>query len=120
RSAEGEALLQEVHDLFYALLFCSPAQGVRLQVPAAGVSVTASMKRSSRAALPDGTWLDPEGISDDIGARNTLLQVEFGDSSDGLISDGLIVIIRLINFLEINEEILYARIEQLEKSTLVT
>ena len=67
----------------------------------------------------DGTWLDPEGVSDDIGASNTILQVEYGDGPDALVSDALIVVVRLLNELEVNEEILYARIEGLERSTLV-
>ena len=65
-----------------------------------------------------GTWLDPEGISDDIGAPNTILQVEFGDSADGLISEALFVVLGMLNDLEVNEEILYGRIEDLERSNL--
>ncbi|MEM1180173.1 MAG: hypothetical protein AAGM22_17660 [Acidobacteriota bacterium] len=130
RSARGDALLQDAHDLFYALLFGTPAQNVRL--PRMRRDFLTVTLPSSKSALLErfmlavtetpaaGTWLDPEGVSDDVGARNTLLQVEFGDSADGLISDGLIAVIRRINALEVNEEILYARIEQLEKSTLVS
>ncbi|MEM8963497.1 MAG: hypothetical protein AAGD38_18585 [Acidobacteriota bacterium] len=129
RSDKGAALLQEAHDLFYALLFGTPEQSVRL--PRTRRDFLTVTLPSKKAALLErfmlavtetpaaGTWLDPEGVSDDIEARNTLLQVEFGDSHDELVSDGLIATLRLINYLEVNEEILYARIEQLEKSTLV-
>lgn len=129
RSADGESLLEEAHDLFYALLFCDSAQGVRLpRVQRDFLTVTLP---SSKAALLErfmlavtetraaGTWLDPEGVSDDIEARNTVLQVEFGDTGGAQVSDGLVAVLRLVNNLEINEEILYARIERLEKSTLV-
>ncbi|MEM9557205.1 MAG: hypothetical protein AAGC60_23300 [Acidobacteriota bacterium] len=129
RSAEGEALLQEAQDVFYALLFCAPAQGVHLSrvrrdfltvtLPSAKAMLLERFMLAVTETPAAGTWLDPEGVSDDIEARNTLLQVEFGDDREEQVSDGLIAVLRLINNLEVNEEILYARIEQLEKSTLV-
>lgn len=129
RSPAGETLLEQACDLFYALLFCDEKQGARLpRVRRDFLTVTlpsakaASLERFMLAVTEmraAGTWLDPEGVSDDVDATNKLLQVEFGDSRDGLISDGLIAALALINNLEVNEEILYARIEQLERSTLV-
>ena len=129
RSAEGERLLEEAHDLFYALLFCEAAQGVHLtRARRDFLTVTLpskkadSLKRFMLAVTETsaaGTWLDPDGVSDDIDARNTVLQVEFGDTPDTMVCDALIAVLRMINNLEVNEEILYARIEQLEKSTLI-
>ena len=129
RSAAGETLLRDAHDLFYALLFCDEGQGVRLsRVRRDFLTVTLPSPKSGtleRFMLAvtetqvSGSWLDPDGVSDDIGATNKILQVEYGDSREGLVSDGLIAVLSLINNLEVNEEVLYARIEQLERSTLV-
>ncbi len=129
RNTEGEALLRDAHDLFYALLFCGERQNVRLPrghrdfltvtLPAAKSETLERFMLALTETPVSGTWLDPEGVSDDIGAANKILQVEFGDSPDGAVSDGLIAILGLINNLEVNEEILYARIERLERSTLV-
>ncbi len=129
RNAAGEALLRDAHDLFYALLFCDERQNVRLPrdhrdfltvtLPAAKSQTLERFMLALTETPVSGTWLDPEGVSDDIGAANKILQVEFGDSPDGTVSDGLIAILGLINNLEVNEEILYARIERLERSTLV-
>ena len=129
RSAEGETLLREAHDLFYALLYCDERQGVRLTrarrdfltvtLPSAKANSLERFMLAVTESRVAGTWLDPEGVSDDIGAINKILQVEFGDSADELVSKALIAVLRLINNLEVNEEILYARIERLERSTLV-
>lgn len=129
RSPQGETLLEQAHDLFYALLFCDERQGVLLpRVRRDFITVTlpshkaGTLERFMLAVTEvqvAGTWLDPDGVSDDIGATNKILQVEFGDTRDGLVSDGLVAALQMINNLEVNEEILYARIEQLERSTLV-
>lgn len=129
RSPEGEALLQQAHDLFYALLFCDAQQGVPLErtrrdfmtvtVPSHKAQSLERFMLAVTEVQGAGTWLDPDGVSDDIGATNKILQVEFGDTRDSLVSDGLIAALGMINDLEVNEEILYARIEQLERSTLV-
>ncbi len=129
RTAAGETLLRDAHDLFYALLFSDDKQGVRLPrgrrefltvtLPAAKAGTLERFMLAITEVPVSGTWLDPEGVSDDVGAANKILQVEYGDSRDGVVSDGLIAVLRLINDLEVNEEILYARIERLALSTLV-
>lgn len=129
RSAAGEDLLQEAHDLFYALLFCDENQNVTLPrsrrdfltvtLPAAKKEQLERFMLAVTEIPALGTWLDPDGVSDDVGARNTVLQVEFGDGPDHVVSDALMTVLGLINHLEINEEILYARIECLERSSLV-
>ena len=129
RTSKGESLLRNAHDLFYALLFCDHKQGVNF-VRSRKDFLTVTLPSSKSDTLErfmlavtethaSGTWLDPEGVSDDIAAPNTILQVEYGDSSDGLISEALLAVLKMINNLEVNEEILYARIERLERSTLV-
>ena len=128
RSDKGRDLLQEAHDLFYALLFCDEKQGVRLPRPRRDfLTVTLPTKKKESLerfmlAVTEtqalGTWLDPKGVSDDIDARNTILQVEYGDAPDHQISDALLVVLGMINELEVNEEILYGRIECLQRSTL--
>ena len=129
RSAEGEVLLQEVRDLFYALLFGDSKIGVNLTRDRRDF-LTVTLPTSKAPALErfllavtefqvSGTWLDPDGVSDDIGAPNTILQVEFGDSADELISEALLVVLGMLNNLEVNEQILYGRIEEVERSTLV-
>ncbi len=129
RTAAGEALLRAAHDHFYALLFCDHRQGVHLPrgrrefltvtLPAAKAGTLERFMLAVTETRVSGTWLDPDGVSDDVGATNKILQVEYGDSPDGVVSDGLVAVLGAINNLEVNEEILYARIERLERSTLV-
>ena len=130
RSDAGESLLRDAHDFFYALLFCDESQGVRLPrsrrdfltvtLPSAKADTLERFMLAVTELQAAGTWLDPEGVSDDVAASNKVLQVEFGDSPDDLVSEGLVATLGLINNLEVNEEILYARIERLERSTLVS
>ncbi len=129
RGPAGEALLTEARDFFYALLFCDEAQGVRLErtrrdfltvtLPSAKSGALERFMLAVTEMHAAGTWLDPEGVSDDVGAMNTILQVEYGDTDDEAVSDGLMATLGVINNLEVNEEILYARIEKIERSTLV-
>jgi len=49
-----------------------------------------------------------------------VLEVEYGEIDGELIGDGIVLSLRLINNLEINEEILYGRMENIEQSTLIT
>ena len=129
RSETGEALLTEAHDVFYALLFCDQGLGVALKRTKRDfLTVTLPSKKASSLerfmlAVTEtrvaGTWLDPEGVSDDVEVSNTVLQVEFGDTDDDLVCDALIAVLGLINSLEVNEQILYARIEKIARSTLI-
>ena len=52
-------------------------------------------------------------------ADNVLLQVEFGETASENIGNGIVRTLALINHLEINEQILYARMENIEQSTLI-
>ena len=49
-----------------------------------------------------------------------VLEVEYGEIDGELIGDGIVLSLSLINNLEINEEILYGRMENIEQSTLIT
>jgi hypothetical protein len=66
-----------------------------------------------------GTWQDPASISDDARADNVILEVEYGEIHGELIGRGIIRCLTLINNLEVNEQILYARMMDIEQSTLI-
>jgi hypothetical protein len=51
---------------------------------------------------------------------NTVFEIEYGEIEGDRISDGIITALELINHLEINEEILYGRVEKIERSTLIS
>lgn len=97
RSKEGEVLLQQANDLFYALLYCDAKLGVDLPrdhrdfltvtLPSAKADTLERFMLAVTETRVTGTWLDPEGVSDDIEAKNTILQVEFSDAADKSISD---------------------------------
>ncbi|MGD1714140.1 hypothetical protein [Hydrocoleum sp. CS-953] len=67
-----------------------------------------------------GNWQDPDSVSNDSRADNIILQVEYGEIEGELIGDGIVICLSLINNLEINEQILYARMINVEQSTLIT
>jgi hypothetical protein len=53
-------------------------------------------------------------------ADNVVLEIEYGEIEGERLGHGIITALRLINNLEINEEILYGRMENIEQSTLVS
>lgn len=57
-------------------------------------------------------------MSNDNGAKNIGLQIEFGDTKKGKVGQAIFTALRLINLLEVNEQILYARMEHIERSSL--
>ena len=67
-----------------------------------------------------GTWQDPRGAANDMQADNVVLQVEYGEIEGELVGNGIVLALGLINNLEINEEILYGRMENVEQTTLIT
>jgi len=67
-----------------------------------------------------GTWQDPKGAANDMQADNIVLEIEYGEIEGEKIGDGVVVALSLINNLEINEEILYGRMENIEQSTLIS
>jgi hypothetical protein len=128
RTARGEALLGEAKDLLEALLFGDAEQNVRLvrvqrelltiTVARSKVGPIACLLRAATEIDTEGTWRDPEQISHDDRAPNTQLEVEYGEVATEAVGRGVKLALRLINDLEINEQILYARMENVEESSL--
>ena len=48
---------------------------------------------------------------------NLVLEIEYGEIEGERISDGVVTALKLINNVEINEEILYGRMETIGRST---
>ncbi|WP_424183375.1 hypothetical protein ACOBQX_15325 [Actinokineospora sp. G85] len=129
RGAAAEELLCEAKDLLYALLFGGPDDGVALErvarelltltVPVAKLGVFAFLGAAATEIAAKGTWRDPGGAAHDSGAANTLVQVEYGETADESVGRGIIAALKVINELEVNEQILYARMSEVEESTLI-
>ncbi|MGD9484950.1 hypothetical protein WDH52_17095 [Streptomyces sp. TRM70308] len=128
RSPEGEALLTQAKDLLYALLFGDETLAVRLDrverelltltMPRHKAHAIAFVLRAATEIGASGTWRDPGGTANDERAPNTILQVEYGEIAEELVGNGIAACLRLINNLEVNEVVLYARMENVEESTL--
>jgi hypothetical protein len=128
RTPNGEALLGEAKDLLEALLFGDAALNVRLArvqrelltitVARPKVGAIACLLRAATEIDAEGTWRDPDQISHDDRAPNTLIEVEYGEVASEAVGRGIKLALRLINDLEINEQILYARMENVEESSL--
>lgn len=129
RTPEAARLLGEAKDLLHALLFGGPEDGVdlvrterellTLTVPAAKRPVFAFLGEAATEIGAHGTWRDPAGSAHDAGAANTLVQVEYGETAAESVGRGVVAALKLINDLEVNEQILYARMENVESSTLI-
>lgn len=52
-------------------------------------------------------------------ADNVLLEVEFGEVDGELVGHGIATALSLINNLEVNEQVLYARMINVEETTLI-
>lgn len=66
-----------------------------------------------------GMSRDPTGVSNDERAENVIVEVEFGEVAGELIGHGVVRCLSLINNLQVNEQILYARMINVEESTLI-
>jgi hypothetical protein len=129
RTQKGKALLELGKDMLYGLLFGDDATNTRLRrtqrelltltVPRHKAVALDFMKATTEMSAL-GTWQDPRGAANDLQADNVVLQVEYGEIEDELVGDGIVLALSLINNLEINEEILYGRMENVEQSTLIT
>lgn len=128
RSVAGGELLREAKDLLYALLFGDAGDGVQLPrverelltltVPRAKAHAVAFLMRAATEIGAVGTWRDPQRQADDERAPNVLVQVEYGEVAEELVGNGIAASLKLINDLEVNEQVLYARMENVEESTL--
>lgn len=129
RSAAGNDLLQQAKDILYGLLFGDESANTHfhriqrelltLAVPRMKSDALDFMKATTELSAM-GTWQDPKGAANDTRADNVVLEVEYGETEGEHIGNGVIMALSLINNLEINEEILYGRMENIEQSTLVT
>jgi hypothetical protein len=129
RSGKGEGLLELTKDMLYGLLFGDEATNTRfrrtqrelltLTVPRPKAESLDFMKATTELSAL-GTWQDPRGAANDTQADNVVLEVEYGEIDGELIGNGIVLSLSLINNLEINEEILYGRMENVEQSTLIT
>jgi hypothetical protein len=129
RSAAGEELLQRAKDVLFALLFGDLSTGTDLErtqqelltfaLPRHKASSLDFMRASTELAAA-GTWQDPETVSNDERADNVLLEVQFGDTADELVGHGVIAALTVVNNLEVNEQVLYARMIDVEQTTLIT
>jgi hypothetical protein len=128
RSPSGEALLEHAKDVLYGLLFGDESTSVRLERIQREL-LTLTLPRAKAAAFDfipaatemsgAGMWRDPTGVSDDERADNIIVEVEFGEVVGELVGHGVVRCLSLINNLEVNEQILYARMINVEESTLI-
>jgi hypothetical protein len=129
RTPRGGGLLVYAKDLLFALLFGDEQTGtdllraqrelLTLAVPRDKAEALDFMKATTELSAL-GTWQDPELVSNDQRADNVLLEVEFGEIEGELVGDGIVRALSLINSLEINEQILYARMINVEQTTLIS
>lgn len=125
---EGQALLRQSKDLLFGLLFGDVASGVRLGrterelltlvVPRAKAGALAFMQASTELA-GSGTWRDPADVANDARADNVIIEVEYGEVASEAVGNGILAALRVINLLEVNEQVLYARMTNVEQSSLV-
>ncbi|MEX2548435.1 MAG: hypothetical protein WD830_11725 [Chloroflexota bacterium] len=130
RSEAGNALLVLAKDCLFGLLFGDEQTDTRLDRVAQEL-LTLAVPRSKAGALDfmrastelsaAGTWQDPDSVSNDERADNVLLEVQFGETADEIVGNAIVAALSVINNLEINEQVLYARmINVVEESTLIS
>jgi hypothetical protein len=127
RTPAGDELLTLAKDVLFALLFGDDATATRLDrtqrelltltLPRFKAGALDFMRASTEIAGA-GTWQDPDSVSNDIRADNVILEVEFGEVGGELVGQGIVRCLSLINNLEVNEQILYARMTNIEQSSL--
>ncbi len=128
RTKRGEERLTHAKDVLFALLFGDASTGTKLlrvqqelltlTLPRAKAAALDFMRASTELAAA-GTWQDPDSVSNDERADNVVLEVQFGETADELVGHGIRAALALINNLEINEQILYARMINVEESSLI-
>lgn len=128
RSAKGNALLVHAKDVLFALLFGDASTNTSLErkqqelltltIPRFKTEALDFMKATTELSAL-GTWQDPDSVSNDSRADNVIFEVEYGEIDGELVGNGVVRCLSLINNLEVNEQILYARMINLEQSTLI-
>lgn len=128
RRPSGDQLLEHAKDVLYALLFGDTTTATSLdRVQRELLTLTLPRAKSSAFEfIPAATelsgagmWRDPTGVSNDVRADNVIVEVEFGEVAGELVGHGIVRALSLINNLEVNEQILYARMINVEESTLI-
>jgi hypothetical protein len=129
RTEKGNELLQYAKDILFCLLFGDAEVNtdferdhrelLSLTVPRMKTEALNFMKATTEIdAL--GTWQDPKGTASDSRADYILMEIEYGEVKGEHIGEGIVSALKIINNLEINEKILYARMSEIEQSTLVS
>ena len=128
RTAQGDGLLELAKDMLYGLLFGDASTGTMFERTQREL-LTLTLPRFKAHALDfmqaatelsaAGTWQDPHSVSNDTRADNVILEIEYGETDDELIGNGIVRCLSLINTLEVNEQVLYARMVDVEQSTLI-
>ena len=128
RTDSGEELLTHAKDVLFALLFADESMGcdlprrtqelLTLAVPRSKAAALDFMRASTELAAA-GTWQDPDSVSNDERADNVLLEVQYGEVEGELVGHGIVLALTLVNNLEVNEQVLYARMINVEESTLI-
>jgi hypothetical protein len=129
RSEQGDELLQFAKDVLFALLFGDASTNTSLERTQQEL-LTFALPRFKAGALDfmrastefsaSGTWQDPDSVSNDERADNVMLEVQYGDTADELVGTGIITALVLVNNLEVNEQVLYARMVDIEQTTLIS
>jgi len=128
RTERGRRLLNRAKDTLFALLFGDETTNTRLaRVQRELLTVTLPLNKTSALDFMKattelgayGTWQDPQSVSNDERADNTLIIVEYGEIAGEWVGHGIVTALALINNLEVNEQVLYARMENVEESTLI-
>lgn len=128
RSPAGTTLLEEAKDLLYALLFGGAEAQVRLDrvdrelltltLPPAKAAALAYLLRAACDTGAEAGRHDPHRYSDDGPAAPVVLRVEYGETADELVANGIMAALRLVNSLELNEQVIRARIEKSRETHL--
>lgn len=128
RTGKGTDLLTHAKDMLFALLFGDKSTStdfdriqqelLTLTLPRFKAEALDFMKATTELSAL-GTWQDPDSLSNDARADNVIFEVEYGEIEGELIGNGVVRCLSLINNLEVNEQILYARMINLEQSTLI-
>lgn len=128
RTARGQRLLNRAKDTLFAILFGDESTNTRLmRVQRELLTVTLPLNKTVALDFMKattelgayGTWRDPQSVSSDERADNTLVIVEYGEVAGEWVGHGIVTALGLINNLEVNEQVLYARMENVEESTLI-
>jgi hypothetical protein len=128
RTESGEQLLTRAKDVLFALLFgdatvgCDlprgPQELLTMALPRFKAGALDFMRASTELAAA-GTWQDPDSVSNDERADNVLLEVQYGEVGGELVGNGIVLALTLINNLEVNEQVLYARMIDVEETSLI-